>query len=94
VLERLAEDPWESVLHADRRAVELVVLGGDVAYGRADWVQQLAGPTQMESVLAWGKRMALDLTYSVSASDSPPPKLADLRAAILARDPEAGPLFA
>ena len=57
-------------------------------------VRLLDGPTRMEPVLAWGKRMALDLTYSVSASDSPPPKLADLRAAILARGPEAGPLFA
>jgi hypothetical protein len=38
--------------------------------------------------------MALDLSYSVSASDGPPPRLADLRAALLARDPEAGPVFA
>jgi hypothetical protein len=93
VLERLADDPWESVLRSDRRAIELVVLGGDVAYGRADWVAALAGPTEMESVLAWGKRMALDLTYSVSASDSPPPRLADLRSALLGRFPQTGPLF-
>jgi 5-methylthioadenosine/S-adenosylhomocysteine deaminase len=94
VLERSAEDPWESVVHADRRAVELVVLGGDVAYGRADWLAALSGPAELEPVLAWGKRMALDLSYSVSASDRPPPRLADLRAALLARDPEAGPVFA
>jgi len=93
VLERLADDPWESVLRADRRAVELVVLGGDVAYGRAEWISALAGPTEMEPVLAWGKRMALDLTYSVSASDAPPPRLADLRSALLARFPQTGPLF-
>jgi cytosine/adenosine deaminase-related metal-dependent hydrolase len=94
VLERRAADPWESVLLSDRRAVDLVVLGGDVAYGRADWVAALAGPSQMEPVLAWGKRMALDLSYSVSASDAPPPRLADVRAALLARFPQAGPLFA
>jgi 5-methylthioadenosine/S-adenosylhomocysteine deaminase len=94
VLERRAADPWESVLASDRRAVDLVVLGGDIAYGRAEWVAALAGPSQMEPVLAWGKRMALDLSYSVSASDAPPPRLADLRAALLARFPQAGPLFA
>lgn len=94
VLERLADDPWESVLHADRRSVDLVVLGGDIAYGRADWVEALAGPTEMEPVIAWGKRLALDLTYSVSVSDHPPPRLADLRAALLARYPQAGPVFA
>jgi 5-methylthioadenosine/S-adenosylhomocysteine deaminase len=94
VLERSATDPWESVLHADRRSVELVVLGGDVAYGRADWLAALSGTTELEHVQAWGKHMALDLSYSVSASDQPPPRLADLRAALLARDPEAGPVFA
>jgi len=94
VLERRAADPWESVLASDRRAVDLVVLGGDIAYGRAEWVAALAGPSQMEPVLAWGKRMALDLSYSVSASDAPPPRLADLRAALLARFPQAGPLLA
>jgi cytosine/adenosine deaminase-related metal-dependent hydrolase len=94
VLERRAADPWESVLASDRRAVDLVALGGDIAYGRAEWVAALAGPSQMEPVLAWGKRMALDLSYSVSASDAPPPRLADLRAALLARFPQAGPLFA
>jgi 5-methylthioadenosine/S-adenosylhomocysteine deaminase len=94
VLERSAADPWESVVHADRRAVDLVVLGGDVAYGRADWVAALAGPAELEQIVAWGKRMALDLSYSVSASEGPPPRLADLRAALLARDAETGPVFA
>lgn len=94
VLERLADDPWESVLRADRRAVELVVLGGDVAYGRADWVTALNGPAELEPVLAWGRRMALDLSYSVAASDAPPPRLADLRAALLGRFPQTGPIFA
>lgn len=94
VLERLADDPWESVLRADRRAVELVVLGGDVAYGRAEWMAALNGPTELEPVLAWGKRMALDLSYSVSASDAPAPRLADLRADLLARFPQTGPIFA
>jgi hypothetical protein len=38
--------------------------------------------------------MALDLRYSVSAGDEPPPRLGDLRAALLARYPQAGPILA
>jgi 5-methylthioadenosine/S-adenosylhomocysteine deaminase len=94
VLERHAEDPWESVLEADRRSVELVVMGGDVAYGRGDWVKKIAGPSEAEPAIAWGKDMALDLTYSVTASDSPPPRLADLRAELLARYSHTGSIFA
>ena len=94
VLQRQHPDPWESVLRSDRRAVELVTIGGDVAYGRADWVQALAGPSEMEPVLAWGKAMALDLTYSVAATDTVPPRLGDLRAALLGRYPQLGPIFA
>jgi 5-methylthioadenosine/S-adenosylhomocysteine deaminase len=94
VLERLRPDPWDSVLAADRSAVELVVLGGDIAYGRRDWVEELAGPTEREPVLAWGKPMALDLTYSVLASQAPLPRLADIRAALLTRYPQTGPIFA
>ena len=94
VLEREAADPWESVLQADRRSVELVVVGGDVAYGRRDWVDKLAGPTEREAAIAWGKQMALDLSYSVATSPSPPPRLADLRADLLARYNQTGPIFA
>jgi cytosine/adenosine deaminase-related metal-dependent hydrolase len=93
VLERRAEDPWESVLRSDRRSVELVTVGGDVAYGRSEWVDALAGPTEREAVIAWGKRMALDLTYSVIASATPPPRLTDLRAALVGRYPQTGPIF-
>jgi len=38
--------------------------------------------------------MALDLTYSVLPSDSPPPRLADLRADLLGRYKQTGPIFA
>ena len=94
VLERHHDDPWDSVLASDRRSVQLVVIGGDVTYGRAEWIEELAGPTEMEPVIAWGKRMALDLTYSVIAAPTQPPRLADLRAALIARYPQVGPIFA
>jgi hypothetical protein len=84
VLERHHADPWESVLRADRRSVELVTIGGDIAYGRVGWVETLASGAP-EPVTAWGERMALDLSYSVTASAAPPPRLADLRATLLAR---------
>ncbi len=94
VLERHHPDPWESVLRSDRRSVELVTIGGDIAYGRLDWVDALAGPTEREPVTAWGKPMAVDLTYSVIATDTDPPRLDDLRADLLGRYPQTGPIFA
>ena len=94
VLERREEDPYENVLAADPSLIELVTIGGDLAYGRQDWVTRLAGPTEAEPVIAWGKPMALDLVYSVIASAEPPPRLADIRKELLARYPQTGPIFA
>ena len=34
-----SEDPWENVVEADPSWVELVMIGGDLAYGRADWMR-------------------------------------------------------
>ena len=93
VLERHDRDPWESVLQADRRSIDLVVIGGDVAYGRIEWIDELAGASEREPVLAWGKHMALDLTYSVLPFEKRPPRLAELRAGLLARFPQTGPIF-
>ena len=36
-------DPYESVCLADPSWVELVCIGGDVTYGRADWFAALSG---------------------------------------------------
>jgi hypothetical protein len=58
------------------------------------WVEKLLGPSEREHVAAWGKEMAVELTYSVAAVESPPPRLADLRAALLARYAQSGPVFA
>ena len=43
VLERRLEDPWENVLRPEPAWVELVMIGGDLAYGRADW---MTGPAR------------------------------------------------
>ncbi|HEY7524051.1 MAG TPA: amidohydrolase family protein, partial [Candidatus Limnocylindrales bacterium] len=101
VLERRHPDPWTSVVEAAPSSVELVVLNGDIAYGRAEWVRSLSGtgagavdPGQTEQVLAWGKPMLVYTSYSVKTPATPPPRLADLRAELIARYPQVGPIFA
>ena len=101
VLERRHADPWENVAMADPSWVELVTIGGDIAYGRPDWLAALvpgsdhqADAPVLEMVLAWGKPMALDTSYAVAATPAPPPRLADLRAELIARYPPLGPIFA
>jgi 5-methylthioadenosine/S-adenosylhomocysteine deaminase len=102
VLERRHPDPWEAIAQAAPSCVDLVVLGGDVAYGRAAWVRRLAGvddasdpdPGRTEPIVAWGKTILVDTSYSVRATVTAPPRLADLRAALIARYPQVGPIFA
>ena len=94
VLERCHEDPWESVLRADPSAVQLVTIGGNLVYARTDWYDRLTEDPQGEQLWAWGRQMTLDTTYSVRAAASPPPRLAELRKAILGADIAAGPIFA
>ena len=101
VLERNHPDPWEAVVQASPSAVELVVLGGDVAYGRTDWVRALAGaasgapdPGTTERLVAWARPVLIDTSYSVRTPATPPPRLADLRAELIGRFPQVGPIFA
>ena len=85
-----------------RRWVELVLIGGDVAYGRADWFTTLTegatGPT-VEQLSAWGKPMTLDTGYSTGGAGHGPqpagtPSLSQLRALLTAAYPPVGPIFA
>ena len=94
VLERCHEDPWESVLRSDPSAVQLVTIGGNLVYARTDWYDRLTEDPQGEQLWAWGRQMTLDTTYSVRAAASTPPRLAELRKAILGADIAAGPIFA
>ena len=90
VLERHHDDPWENVVQAEPAWVELVLIGGDLAYGRADWVSALAGAEPapgLEAVLAWGKPMMLDLSSTGTT-------LGQLRADLIAQYPQVGPIFA
>jgi cytosine/adenosine deaminase-related metal-dependent hydrolase len=96
VLERHHADPYESVCLADPSWVELVCIGGDITYGRADWFAALSGaatgPT-IEDVIAWGKPMRLDTGYQ-SPTASPTPPLSQIRSLLTAAYPAVGPVFA
>jgi 5-methylthioadenosine/S-adenosylhomocysteine deaminase len=95
VLERYLEDPWENVLTAGPAWVQLVTIGGDLAYGRSDWMTELLADTaELESLVAWGKRMLLDTSYAAAGSDSAPPRLKEIRERLLGRYPQTGPIFA
>jgi 5-methylthioadenosine/S-adenosylhomocysteine deaminase len=94
VFERHHEDPYENVCIADPSWVELVCIGGDITYGRADWFQRLSGnaasPT-IEDLVAWGKPMRLDTGFQ-SAPD--PMSLTKIRQLLTTEYPPVGPIFA
>ncbi len=97
VLERRREDPWENVVEADPGWVELVMIDGDLAYFRADWLKKLTGaaePKGFEPLFAWGKPMLLDTSYSVRPAREAPPRLSQLRADLIKAYPQVGPIFA
>jgi 5-methylthioadenosine/S-adenosylhomocysteine deaminase len=95
VLERQREDPWANVAAADPSWVELVVVDGDLAYGRADWIIELTGaPEGLEPLVAWGKPMLLDTSHRAHPSGPQPPTLTQLRADLIAHYPQVGPIFA
>jgi 5-methylthioadenosine/S-adenosylhomocysteine deaminase len=94
VLERHHQDPYENVCRADPSWVELVLIGGDITYGRTDWYTRLAAePDSGENLLAWGKAMRLDGRFD-APSGSPVPSLGDLRTALTAAYPPVGPIYA
>ena len=97
VLERHHEDPWENVVQADSGWVDLVMVDGDLAYGRADWMTTLTDPADhdhLERVIAWGQEMLLDTSYMARPTTEEPPTLAELRAALIHSYPPVGPIFA
>src|SRR5262249_6483762 len=94
VLERAHDDPWESVLRCDRSSVELVIIGGNFVYGRSDWIDALAPDGGTERLTTWGREMTLDTTYAVHQPSTTPPRLRELRAAILPHFVQLGPIFA
>ena len=94
VLERHHPDPYENVCLADPSWVELVCIGGDVTYARADWFATLSGDAQattIEDLTAWGKPMRLDTGFQGGADA---PSLSMVRGLLTGAYPAVGPIFA
>ena len=94
VFERHHEDPYENVCIADPSWVELVCIGGDITYGRADWFARLSGDAEsqtIEDLVAWGKPMRIDTGFQ-SAPD--PMSLTQIRQLLTGAYPPVGPIFA
>ena len=97
VFERREQDPWENVVEAEPSWVDLVMIGGKLVYGRAEWMPGLGAFVDLERVeplIAWGKPMLLDTSYTAAVSDEEQPRLSELRAALIAEYPQVGPIFA
>ena len=97
VFSRLAEDPYESVLAANARDVEMVLIGGDITYARQEWTDALAADVpapNLRPVIAWGKRMRLDNGFRARPDEEAVPTLDDLRADLIAAFPQVGPIWA
>ena len=97
ILQKRLDDPHDNVVSAYPSWVEMVMIGGDVIYGRPDWVAELSSPTDYEPVTAWGRPMLLDTRFGSpedAGIDGPPRRLAEMRAKLIARYPAVGPIFA
>jgi 5-methylthioadenosine/S-adenosylhomocysteine deaminase len=98
VLERHVADPYDNVCLADPSWVDLVLIGGDLTYGRAEWIRALAAEPDspsLQPVTAWGKPMLLDTSFrAVAGAADGPITLADLRTALIGAYPQVGPIFA
>jgi cytosine/adenosine deaminase-related metal-dependent hydrolase len=94
VLERHHADAYENVCLADPSWVELVCIGGDVTYARADWFGELsasATSSTIQDLIAWGKPMRLDTGFQGGADV---PSLSAVRAQLTGAYPAVGPIFA
>ncbi len=82
------------MVEADPSWVELVMIGGNLVYGRADWLPELSGDAdqgRLEPLIAWGRPMLLDTSYAAAEADEEQPRLSELRAALIAEYPQVGP---
>jgi 5-methylthioadenosine/S-adenosylhomocysteine deaminase len=97
VLARRATDPYESVCAAHPNDVELVLIGGKLAYGRTDWITMLAADAanlRLEPVIAWGRSMLLDTGVQGTPNGAASPSLGDLRRTLTSIYPQVGPIWA
>jgi 5-methylthioadenosine/S-adenosylhomocysteine deaminase len=97
VLAQHDADPYQSVCDSYPNDVELVLIGGDIAYGRTDWVTTLvehAADVRLEPVIAWGRPMLLDTSYQQHPQGDAAPPLEQLRSNLTRVYPQVGPIWA
>lgn len=103
VMARQDSDAYESVCDSSPADVELVLIDGNVVYGRQDWINALASHTDgtedadeppFEPVLAWGHQMLLSVGFEVHPGDEATPRLAEIRKALTSIYPPVGPIWA
>jgi cytosine/adenosine deaminase-related metal-dependent hydrolase len=97
VLQRRHDDPYDNVVAAYPSWVELVMIGGDLTYGRPDWDSQVTTASEYEQVEAWGRHMLLDTRFGspeAAGAAGPPRRLSDMRQRLINRYPAVGPIFA
>lgn len=95
VLARTNNDPYESVCGSSPTEVELVLIGGQISYGRSDWVRQLsADPADpaLTPVLAWGRPMLLNTGQQ--GSNGRDGDFDQLRSSLVNAYPQVGPIWA
>jgi cytosine/adenosine deaminase-related metal-dependent hydrolase len=95
VLTRSNRDAYESVCASTPNDVELVIIDGQLSYGRADWVRTLAADPDasvLEAVLAWGRPMLLNTGRTATNGTSG--DLEGLRSALIDAYPQVGPIWA
>ncbi len=97
VFERRNPDAYENIVSAEPSWVELVMIGGDLTYGRTDWITALSDEAaQLQPLLAWGQPMLLGTGFVAEDTGKPPapaPTLTELRAALIGAYPQVGPIF-
>ena len=97
IIQKHLDDAYDNVVSAYPSWVDLVMIGGDIIYGRPDWIAELSTPADYEPVTAWGRPMLLDTRFGSPQNagiDGPPRRLAEMRAKLIARYPAVGPIFA
>ena len=97
VLQKRHADPYDNVVAAYPSWVELVMIGGDLIYGRPDWVGQVTSASEYEQVEAWGRHMLLDTRFGSpepTGDSGPPRRLSEMRQRLITRYPAVGPIFA
>jgi 5-methylthioadenosine/S-adenosylhomocysteine deaminase len=95
VVQQQHDGAYDNIIAAYPSWVELVMIGGDIIYGRPDWTNQITPDADYETVIAWGRQMALDTRFGSpdQTPDGPPRRLAEIRQKLINRYPAIGPIF-